>query len=90
MNPEYLGLTASVIILISGMMQSEKKLRVIDAFGSILMSVYGAIIHAPAVLFLNGALTIAHLYRLWRIREEEKHAKRNASEQPQGVGGKQT
>lgn len=87
MNPEYLGLTASIIILISGMMQSEKRLRVIDAFGSVLMAVYGAIIHAPSVVLLNGCLTIAHLYRLWRIREEENNAKRDASKQPKGFGG---
>lgn len=71
MNPEYLGLTASVIILISGMMQSEKKLRVIDTLGSVLMAVYGALIHAPSVTLLNGALAIAHLYRLWRMKNEK-------------------
>lgn len=88
MNPEYLGLTASIIILISGLMQSERMLRVIDAFGSVLMAVYGAIIHAPSVILLNGALTIAHLYRLWRLRKVEDNAKRNAPEQPQGIGRK--
>lgn len=86
MNPEYLGLTASIIILISGLMQSEKKLRIIDAFGSVLMAVYGAIISAPSVVLLNGALAIAHLYRICRIRKEE-NAQRNAPQQPESSGG---
>lgn len=72
MNAEYLGLSASVIILISGLMQSETKLRIVDTVGSIMMAVYGVLIHAPSVAFLNGALTIAHLYRLWRLYGKHK------------------
>lgn len=87
MNAEFLGIAASSIILISGLMQSEMKLRVIDAVGSIMMAVYGILVHAPSVIFLNGALTLAHLYRIWRLKKKvEDNAKRNAPEQPQGIG----
>lgn len=72
MNPEVLGLIASTIIFASGLMQSEKKLRIIDSFGSVLMSIYGALIGAPSVIILNGGLAIAHVYRLFRLAKEEK------------------
>lgn len=80
MNAEYLGIVGSIIILISGIMQSEKELRVVNLIGSVLMLIYGGIIYSPSVIFLNGALSIAHLYRLWRIRKDEINAKRNAPE----------
>ena len=67
MNPEILGLTASVIILIGGMMQDEKGLRIIDSIGSVMMTIYGVLIGAPSVVFLNGALAIAHAYRIVRL-----------------------
>lgn len=71
MSPEVLGLTASAIIFVSGLMQSEKKLRMIDAVGSVLMSIYGALIGAPSVVILNGGLAIAHVYRLFKLQKEE-------------------
>lgn len=70
MNPEVLGLIASCIIFASGLMQSEKKLRAVDSVGSVLMSVYGALIGAPSVVLLNGGLAIAHLYRLHKLHHE--------------------
>lgn len=72
MNPEVLGLIASTIIFTSGLMQSEKKLRAIDSVGSILMSIYGGLIGAPSVIILNGGLAIAHIYRLFRLKKEER------------------
>lgn len=81
MSAEYLGIAASSIILLSGLMQSEMKLRVIDTVGSIMMAAYGILIHAPSVIFLNGALTLAHLYRIRRLKKEGgNNAKRNASQ----------
>lgn len=69
MNPEALGMVASIIILISGMMKGEKRLRAVDSVGSVLMSIYGAWIGAFSVCFLNGALAIAHIYRLWQLKK---------------------
>lgn len=86
MNPEILGLIASVIIFLSGLMQSEKKLRAVDAVGSVLMSIYGILISAPSVIILNGGLAIAHVYRLIILKKGENNAKRNAPQQPQGAG----
>lgn len=69
---EILGLCASVVILISGMMKGEKRLRSVDAVGSLMMAIYGALIGAFSVCFLNGALAVTHAYRLWQLRKAEK------------------
>lgn len=82
MNPEIIGITSSCIILLAGCMQSEKKLRIVDVVGSLMMAVYGVLIHAPSVIFLNASLMAAHIYRLIRIERGQRNAKRNASEQP--------
>lgn len=69
MNPEILGLTASCIIFASGLAQSELRLRIINAVGAILMSVYGVLIKAPSVSLLNGGLAVAHLCRVWKLKK---------------------
>lgn len=83
MNPEYLGLTASTIILLAGCMQDEKKLRIIDTIGSVLMTIYGFAINSLSVVVLNTGLTAAHIYRLHKIhiKEGSQNAKRGQSEQ---------
>lgn len=71
-SAELLGLCASVVILISGMMKGEKKLRTVDAVGSFMMAVYGILIGAFSVWFLNGSLMFAHLFRLWQLKKNER------------------
>lgn len=69
LSAEILGIAASVVILFSGFMKGEKKLRMVAVVGSAMMTVYGVWLGAFSVWFLNGALTIAHLYRLLRLEE---------------------
>ena len=73
MNPEYIGMTASVIILLAGCMQSEKMLRTVDIIGSCLMIIYGVIINSLSVVVLNTGLTVAHIYRLLKIKKRGKN-----------------
>lgn len=64
MNIELLGTIASVLVLISFMMTNEKKIRSINIVGAILFVIYGIIIKAFSIWFLNGALCLVHVYRL--------------------------
>lgn len=68
MNAEIIGMISSLIILLAGCMPSEKKLRTVDVVGSLLMATYGVLIHAPSVVFLNGSLAVAHIYRLSKLK----------------------
>ena len=37
-----------------------------------IMAVYGIIISAPSVAILNGCLAIAHIYRIFKLKKNEK------------------
>lgn len=64
MNWEILGIIASVIVLLSFLMKGEKNIRIVNIFGAMCFVIYGIMINAFSVWFLNGALCIIHLYKL--------------------------
>ncbi|MBU0997273.1 MAG: YgjV family protein [Firmicutes bacterium] len=64
---EYLGYLASIIVLISLLMSSIKKLRWINLLGSITFAVYGFMIGAIPVGLLNIGTTFINLYYLYKI-----------------------
>lgn len=61
---ELIGVLASVMVLISFTMNGEKKIRLINIFGASLFVIYGLLIGAFSVWFLNGALLGLHIYKL--------------------------
>ena len=64
-----LGTIASVLVLISFMMKSEKMIRSINIIGAIVFVIYGICINAFSVWFLNAALCIIHTYRLLKLNK---------------------
>lgn len=64
MNFEYIGTLASIIVLISFLMTSEKKIRIVNIVGALLFVVYGLCIGAFSVWFLNGTLVLVHFKKL--------------------------
>lgn len=69
---EIIGVIASVIVLISFVMNGEKKIRIINIIGAILFIVYGILINAFSVWFLNGALLFVHVYKLIKLNKDNK------------------
>jgi hypothetical protein len=70
MNSEFLqwiGYSASVIIAISMMMSSIVKFRLVNLAGAFTFSVYGFLIGALPVGFLNGFIVIVDIYYLIEI-----------------------
>lgn len=61
---EVLGTIASIIILLGFLMKGEKNIRIVNIFGAICFVIYGVMINAFSVWFLNGALIIIHIYKL--------------------------
>lgn len=61
---EEIGTLASIIVLISFLCKSERKIRVVNIVGALLFVVYGALNGSFSVWFLNGALILIHLYKL--------------------------
>jgi hypothetical protein len=64
---EWLGYFASVLVVLSLMMSSIIYLRWINLAGAALMSLYGFLIHALPVGFLNLFIVFIDLYYLRRI-----------------------
>lgn len=64
---EWIGYAASVLVVLSLMMSSIIYLRWINLAGAAFMSLYGFLIHALPVGFLNFAIVIIDLYYLKKI-----------------------
>lgn len=66
MNYESIGILASIIVLISFIARGENKIRIINIIGALVFVIYGLLINAFSVWFLNGMLVIIHLYKIKR------------------------
>ena len=64
---EWIGYAASFAILISLIMTSVFKLRLINLGGAVLFVVYGLLIKAYPVAFMNGAIALVNIYYLRRM-----------------------
>ncbi len=61
---EWIGYTASFIILVSLLMRSLKRLRIINTVGAVIFAVYGALIDSPPVMIMNTGIALINLYYL--------------------------
>lgn len=64
MNIEIIGTIASIVILISFLMDGEKKIILINIIGALIFIVYGIAIKSFSVLFLNTALLLINIYKI--------------------------
>lgn len=61
---EVLGLTATLIVLISFCFKKEKLIRIINAIGAFIFVIYGLLLPSISTSILNGALIIIHIFNL--------------------------
>lgn len=66
MNYELIGTLASIIVLISFIARGESKIRIINIIGALIFVIYGLLINAFSIWFLNGMLILIHLYKIKR------------------------
>ena len=74
MNPtviEIIGYVGSALVLISLLMASVVKLRVVNAVGSLIFAVYALIIRSYPTALMNVCLVLINLYYLWKLRNKE-------------------
>lgn len=72
---ELVGYLASIIIMASMLMSSIIRLRWINLTGALLFSVYGFMIGAPPVGFLNGFIVLINIYHLLKIYRRKEYFK---------------
>lgn len=69
---EIFGIVASFIILVSLLMSSVKKLRLVNLVGSIFMFAYGVLIGALPVMIMNVGILMINLYylrQMFRVKD---------------------
>ena len=69
---EVIGYTGSLLVLVSMLMTSVVKLRVINLIGSAVFTVYALLIHSYPTAFLNACLVIINVVQLLRQRRTSK------------------
>lgn len=69
---EYIGYGASIFIVISLMMTSIVKLRVINSIGCFLFVLYGIYVSAYPVVISNAIIIVINIYNLYKLKNKEK------------------
>lgn len=67
MEQEILGYLASGFVVISLIMSNMKYLRYLNLIGSILFVIYGVVITAYPVAWMNGFAVLLNCYHLWKL-----------------------
>ncbi len=69
---ELFGYLGSFIVLVSFLMTSVFKLRVVNTVGSVLFMIYALIIHSYPTALMNFCLVLINLHFLWKIWKGNK------------------
>ena len=70
---EMVGYAGSLLVAISLMMKSLLKLRIINLIGALFFTVYGLLIHAYPVAFMNGLIVCIDLYYLIQMLRQKDY-----------------
>ncbi|MBU1093869.1 MAG: hypothetical protein KKH01_05355 [Firmicutes bacterium] len=70
---EWVGYLASLIVLVSLVMSSVKRLRWINLIGALLFSIYGFAISALPVGFMNAGIVIVDIYYLYQMYSKKDY-----------------
>ncbi len=70
---ELIGYLASVLVAVSLMMSAIVRLRIINLMGAACFTIYGLIISAYPVVFVNGFIMIVDIYFLINILAEKEY-----------------
>lgn len=68
---EIIGYVGSALVLVSFLMASVVKLRVVNAIGSTIFAVYALLIRSYPTMIMNICLVLINLYYLWKLRNSE-------------------
>lgn len=70
---ELVGYLGSALVLVSMLMSSVVRLRIINMIGSAIFAAYAMIIHSYPTAFMNGCLVLINLYNLMKLTRQDKH-----------------
>lgn len=70
---ELIGYTGSLLVAFSLTMKSLQKLRIVNMLGAIFFIVYGLLIGAFPIAFLNGLTLSVNVYNLWKMWQQKDY-----------------
>lgn len=82
LQDEWLGLVASLVVLVSFLMTNQIKTRIINMVGCIVFVIYGLLLPTYSTAFMNGAVFIVHVvFLIKHFVQKRKEKLKNASAQ---------
>ena len=72
---EYVGYVASILILLSLLMSSAKKLRIINLAGGITYTIYGYLIGSYPIMIMNFLISCVNIYYLYKMYKTKDYFK---------------
>ena len=69
---EAFGYLGSLLVLVSMLMTSVVKLRIINTIGSVIFTIYAVIIKSYPTALMNFCLVLINLHFLWKMSKVEK------------------
>ena len=78
---EWLGIVASVFILVSFLTSNQIKTRIINSVGCIAFIIYGILLPAYSTAFMNSAMLVVHIVFL--AKHFHNRRKKNNSDNKQ-------
>ena len=78
---ELIGYIGSAVVLISFMMTSVVKMRIVNIIGALVCLVYGVLIQAYPTVALNGVLILINLFQLIRVVNQSDEYQMVATDQ---------
>lgn len=78
---EWLGIIASVIILISFLTSNQIKTRIINSVGCVVFVVYGFLLPTYSTAFMNLSMLVVHAVFLGKYFVKKRKEKKAAADQ---------
>lgn len=69
---EYVGILATLFVLVSFTSSNRVFIRTVNSIGSVLFVIYGLNLGAHSVWILNSAVIVVNLYKLYKERKQSK------------------
>ena len=69
---EMVGYLGSLLVLVSFIMTSVFKLRIVNSIGSLIFMIYALIIHSYPTAIMNFCLVLINVHFLWKMSHGEK------------------
>lgn len=69
---ELVGIIAGIIVLGSFISKEQKRIRIVNAIGSVVFIVYGVLITSYATIFLNGVMVLVQIVYLLRMKGDKE------------------